>query len=63
MINKKRFRVNLYKMMLLKNLVDNKVYKEKMVMLYAFEQLIINTEDGEYDDEEYGEEEYNEMLY
>ena len=36
-------------MMLFKNIVENKVHKEKMSMLYAFEQLIINTEDGEGD--------------
>lgn len=62
MISRKRFRVNLYKMMLFKNLVDNKVHKEKMTMLYAFEQLIINTEDGGgedyYEEDEYGEEDY-----
>jgi len=59
MLNRKRFRVCLYKLILLKNIVDNKVHKEKMSLLYAFEQMIINTEDGgEYDDEEYyGEEE------
>ena len=44
--------------MLLKNIVENKVHKERMTMLYAFEQLIINTEDEEeYYDEEYGNEE------
>lgn len=45
--------------MLLKNIVENKVHKEKMQMLYAFEQMIINTEDEndpDYYDEEYGEE-------
>ena len=49
--------------MLLKNIVENKVHKEKMQMLYAFEQLIINTEDEneqEYYDEAYGEEDYGE---
>lgn len=45
MISRKRFRINLYKMMLVKNIIENKVHKEKMTMLYAFEQLIINTED------------------
>ena len=49
MISRKNFRINLYKMMLFKNIVENKVHKEKMTMLYAFEQLIINTEDGEAD--------------
>jgi hypothetical protein len=61
MISRKRFRLSLYKLMLLKNLVENKVHKEKMQMLYAFEQMIINTEDeGEpdYYDDAYGDEEY-----
>lgn len=44
--------------MLLRNIVENKVHKEKMSMLYAFEQMIINTEDEdeEYYDEGYGDE-------
>jgi hypothetical protein len=46
MISRKRFRISLYKMMLFKNIVENKMHKEKMSMLYAFEQLIINTEEG-----------------
>lgn len=46
--------------MLLKNLLENKVHKEKMQMLYAFEQMIINTEDeGEYYDEGEEEEPYD----
>lgn len=45
MLSRKRFRLSLYKLMLLKNLIENKVHKEKMQMLYAFEQMIINTED------------------
>ena len=49
MISRKNFRISLYKMMLFKNIVENKVHKEKMAMLYAFEQMIINTEDGEGD--------------
>lgn len=59
MISRKRFRLSLYKLMLLKNIVENKVHKEKMQMLYAFEQMIINTEDEndqDYYDELYGEE-------
>ncbi len=57
MISRKAFRINLYKLILVKNIVENKVHKEKMSMLYAFEQFIINTEDGEgLDDEYYGEE-------
>ena len=56
---RKRFRLALYKLMLLKNIIENKVHKEKMQMLYAFEQMIINTEDEndqDYYDEVYGEE-------
>ena len=45
MLSRKHFRLALYKMMLLKNIIENKQHKEKMNMLYAFEQLIINTED------------------
>ena len=45
MIARNNFRVNLYKLILLKNILDTKVHKEKMQMLFAFEQLIINTED------------------
>lgn len=56
MISRKYFRISLYKMMLLKNIIENKVHKEKMQMLYAFEQLIINTEDE--DDEDYYDELY-----
>ena len=65
MISRKNFRINLYKMMLYKNIVENKVHKEKMSMLYAFEQLIINTEDGEgdsYYDEEVDPYEYPEGV-
>ena len=43
-LNKLRFRQCLYKMILFKNIVETKVHKEKMQMLFAFEQLIINTE-------------------
>lgn len=49
MIARNNFRVNLYKLILLKNIIDTKVHKEKMQMLFAFEQLIINTEDPEED--------------
>ena len=44
MINRIRFRNCLYRLILLQNIVENKIYKEKMQMLFAFEQLIINTE-------------------
>jgi hypothetical protein len=39
----------------LKNIIETKVHKEKMQMLFAFEQLIINTEDpdeSDYDEEQ-----------
>jgi len=45
MISRIRFRHSLYKMILFKSIVENKVHKEKMTILYAFEQLIINTEE------------------
>lgn len=45
MIARNNFRVCLYKLILLKNILDTKMHKEKMQMLFAFEQLIINTED------------------
>ena len=45
MISRNNFRVALYKLILLKNIVETKVHKERMQVLYAFEQLIINTED------------------
>lgn len=60
MLARKKFRLSLYKLMLLKNLLENKIHKEKMQMLFAFEQMIINTEDidndPDYYDEVYGEE-------
>jgi len=46
MIARNNFRVALYKLILLKNIVETKMHKERMQMLYAFEQLIINTEEG-----------------
>jgi len=38
--------------MLFKNIIENKVHKEKMSLLFCFEQLIINTE--ELDDHQGG---------
>jgi hypothetical protein len=52
MIARNNFRVSLYKLILLKNILDTKLHKEKMQMLFAFEQLIINTEDPEDAEEE-----------
>ena len=51
----RRFRTSLYKLIVLKYIIETKVHKEKMQMLFAFEQLIINTEDpdaSDYDDEQ-----------
>ena len=54
--------------MLVRNIVENKMHKERMQMLYAFEQLIINTEDegveedDNYYDELYGEEDYYDEM-
>lgn len=58
MLARKSFRISLYKLMLFKNIVENKVHKEKMQMLYAFEQLIINTEDEGDGDQDYYDEVY-----
>lgn len=45
MIARIRFRHSLYKLIIFRNLVETKMHKEKMAMLYGFEQLIINTEE------------------
>jgi hypothetical protein len=37
MILRKRFRISLYKLMLVRNIIENKMHKERMSMLYAFE--------------------------
>ena len=60
MIDRNNFRVALYKLILLKNIVETKMHKERMQMLFAFEQLIINTEDPDGSDGERsnGEEDY-----
>ena len=42
---RKAFKNELYKLLLLKNIVENKMHKEKMAMLYGFEQLIVNVEE------------------
>lgn len=53
MLSRKRFRISLYKLILLKNILENKMHRERMSMLYAFEQMIINTElELDYGDEE-----------
>ena len=58
MVARNNFRVALYKLILIKNIVETKMHKERMQMLYAFEQLIINTEEP---DEEEDEEQDDEM--
>jgi len=45
MLCRLRFRNCLYKLIIFKNIVENKVHKEKLSALFAFEQLIINTEE------------------
>ena len=53
MNSRNKFRMALYKLILLKNIIETKVHKEKMQTLFAFEQLIINTEDfGAGEDED-----------
>ena len=47
MVARNNFRVALYKLILIKNIVETKMHKERMQCLYAFEQLIINTEEME----------------
>jgi len=37
MVARRRFRVALYKLILLKNILENKMHKERMSMLFAFE--------------------------
>ena len=56
MINRINFKNSLYKLILLKNIIETKVYKEKMAVLFAFEQMIINTEEAQEDEIEYKEE-------
>jgi hypothetical protein len=46
MIARIRFRNALYKLIIFRNIIENKIHKEKMAMLFAFEQLIINTEEA-----------------
>ena len=59
MLNCKRFRVCLYRLVLLKSILEAKIHKDKMKMLFAFEQLIINTEDPDGTYYEEGNEEDN----
>ena len=60
MLARNNFRVALYKLILVKNIVETKMHKERMQMLYAFEQLIINTEEmGATEGDQSQEEEEN----
>ena len=61
MLARNNFRVALYKLILLKNIVDTKVHKERIQVLYAFEQLIINTEDLD-EEGDYGREEDTQFI-
>ena len=45
MIARKNFKKALYKLIIFRNILENKIHKEKMEILFAFEQLIINTEE------------------
>jgi len=36
-LNLQNFRLSLYKLIMIKNIVETKVHKEKMSMLFAFE--------------------------
>ena len=44
MIARNNFKVALYKLIILKNILETKLHKEKVQKLDAFEKLIINTE-------------------
>ena len=46
MIARKNFKRSLYKLIIFRNILENKIHKEKMAILFAFEQLIINTEEA-----------------
>jgi hypothetical protein len=51
MIARIRFRTALYKLIIFRNIIENKMHKEKMAKLFAFEQLIINTEEAQEQEE------------
>jgi len=60
MIARIRFRNSLYKLIIFRNIVETKMHKEKMAMLFGFEQLIINTE--EQQEQELAEEERTKFI-
>ena len=64
MIARNNFRVALYKLIQLKNIVETKIHKERMQVLYAFEQFIINTEDpsGSEEDDENSQENQTKFI-
>jgi hypothetical protein len=45
MLNRLKFRRNLFKLLILKNVIETKVHKENMVKMFVFERLIANTEE------------------
>ena len=62
MLDKIRFRTCLYKLILLRNIIENKVHKEKMCLLFSFEQLIINTEEAQEEEELRAQEEEQQKI-
>jgi hypothetical protein len=51
MIARIRFRTALYKLIIFRNIIENKMHKERMALLFSFEQLIINTEEAQEEEE------------
>ena len=51
MINRLRFKKCLYRMILLRNLIEIKLHKEKMTKLFAFESFVYNLEFCQEEDE------------
>ena len=62
MLSKIRFRTCLYKLILLRNIIENKVHREKMSLLFSFEQLIINTEEAQEEEELRAQEEEQQKI-
>ena len=44
MISRIHFRTSLFKLICFQNILETKIHKDKMKMLWGFEQMIINTE-------------------
>ena len=51
MINRLRFKKCLYRMILLRSLIEIKLHKEKMTKLFAFESFVYNLEVCQEEDE------------